>query len=175
MPDRHRSDLGHAGKRADGADRHLPRPGPAAPLTRRHRRRHGDPAGTAPHPGPAARAPARRAARRENPPQARQRRHHRGPLSRPGGAQARLLAEINTEETERNLGLALAEFRNYQRGVMPAGPGARELTALFARIDTAITAPVPGDVKVHNSDRDILNLLSKQAATLHPGIANYCS
>jgi len=57
---------------------------------------------------------------------------------------------------------------------MPAGPGARELTALFARIDTAITAPVPGDVKVHNSDRDILNLLSKQAATLHPGIANYC-
>ncbi len=58
---------------------------------------------------------------------------------------------------------------------MPAGPGARELTALFARIDTAITAPVPGDVKVHNSDRDILNLLSKQAATLHPGIANYCS
>ena len=95
-----------------------------------------------------------------------------GYAARPGGAQARLLAEINTEETERNLGLALAEFRNYQRGVMPAGPGARELTALFARIDTAVTAP--GDVKVQNSDRDILNLLSKQAATLHLGIANYC-
>ncbi len=95
-----------------------------------------------------------------------------GYAARPGGAQARLLAEINTEETERNLGLALAEFRNYQRGVMPAGPGARELTALFARIDTAVTDP--GDVKVHNSDRDILNLLSKQAATLHLGIANYC-
>ena len=76
--------------------------------------------------------------------------------------------------TERNLGLALAEFRNYQRGVMPAGPGARELTALFARIDTAVTTPAPGDVKIHNSDRDILNLLSKQAATLHLGIANYC-
>ncbi len=30
-------------------------------------------------------------------------------------------------------------------------------------------------MKVHNSDRDILNLLSKQAATLHLGIANYCS
>ena len=83
-----------------------------------------------------------------------------GYAARPGGAQARLLAEINTEETERNLGLALAEFRNYQRGVMPAGPGARELTALFARIDTAVTAP--GDVKVHNSDRDILNLLSSR-------------
>ena len=38
------------------------------------------------------------------------------------------------EETERNLRLALAEFRNYQRGVMPAGPGARELTALRSRI-----------------------------------------
>jgi len=97
-----------------------------------------------------------------------------GYAARPGGAQARLLAEINIQETERNLGLALAEFRNYQRGVMPAGPGARELAALFARIDTAITAPVPGDVKAHNSDRDILNLLSKQAATLHLGIANYC-
>src|SRR6266581_7779468 len=95
-----------------------------------------------------------------------------GYAARPGGAQARLLAEISTEEAERNLSLALAEFRNYQRGVMPAGPGARELTALFARIDTAVT--VPGDVKVHNSDRDILNLLSKQAATLHLGIANYC-
>ena len=95
-----------------------------------------------------------------------------GYAARPGGAQARLLAQINTEETERNLGLALAEFRNYQRGVMPAGPGARELTALFARIDTAITTP--GDAKVHNSDRDILNLLSRQAATLHLGIANYC-
>jgi hypothetical protein len=97
-----------------------------------------------------------------------------GYAARPGGAQARLLAEINTEETERNLGLALTEFRNYQRGVMPAGPGARELTALFARIDTAVTTPAPGDAKIHNSDRDILNLLSKQAATLHLGIANYC-
>lgn len=95
-----------------------------------------------------------------------------GYAARPGGAQARLLAEINTCETERNLDLILTEFRNYQQGIMPAGPGARELTALFTSIDTP--AASPGEVKVHRTDRDILNLLSKRAATLHLGIANYC-
>ena len=94
------------------------------------------------------------------------------PLARPGGAQARLLAEINAHETQRNLGLVLAEFRNYQSGIMPAGPGARELTAFFAHIDAP--ARGPGEAKVHRSDRDILNLLSRRAGTLHLGIANYC-
>jgi hypothetical protein len=47
---------------------------------------------------------------------------------RPGGAQAELLAEVSEHEQQRNLDLVLAEFRNYQDGVLPAGPGARELT-----------------------------------------------
>ena len=58
-----------------------------------------------------------------------------GYVSRPGGAQAELLAEVNKHETDRNLDLVWAEFRNYQQGIMPAGPGARELTEFFAHID----------------------------------------
>ena len=60
-------------------------------------------------------------------------RNHEGYASRPGGAQAELLAEVNKHEAERNLDLILAEFRNYQQGIMPAGPGARELTEFFAQ------------------------------------------
>lgn len=55
------------------------------------------------------------------------------PLCRPGEAQAELLAEVNKYESERNL--VLAEFRNYQQGVLPAGPGARSLTEFFASVD----------------------------------------
>ena len=47
-----------------------------------------------------------------------------GYASRPGGAQAELLSEVNKHESDRNLGLVLAEFRNYQQGILPAGPGA---------------------------------------------------
>ena len=56
-----------------------------------------------------------------------------GYASRPGGAQAELLAEVNQHESERNLALLWDEFRNYQNGIMPAGPGARELTDFFAQ------------------------------------------
>jgi hypothetical protein len=96
--------------------------------------------------------------------------------ARPGGAQAQLLAEINTHETQRNLQLVLAEYRNYQNGVMPAGPGARELTTFFNHIDNTLgEGPEPGGPpKVQHNDRDVLNLLSKRAATLHLGAANYC-
>ena len=58
-----------------------------------------------------------------------------GYASRPGGAQAELLAEVNKHESDRNLSLVLAEFRNYQQGILPAGPGARSLTEFFASID----------------------------------------
>ncbi|MFF4393862.1 hypothetical protein ACFY0G_45265 [Streptomyces sp. NPDC001552] len=40
--------------------------------------------------------------------------------SRPGGAQAEPLAEVNKYENDRNLGLVLAEFHNYQQGICPA-------------------------------------------------------
>ncbi|GHH10778.1 hypothetical protein [Streptomyces lanatus] len=44
-------------------------------------------------------------------------------------------AEVNKHESDRNLDLVLAEFRNYQQGILPAEPGARSLTELFASID----------------------------------------
>ncbi|WKN60192.1 site-specific integrase [Rhodococcus opacus] len=97
-----------------------------------------------------------------------------GYAARPGGAQAELLAEVNKHEADRNLTLVLAEFRNYQQGILPAGPGARNLTDFFASIDSTLdTAPADGP-KVQRNDRDILNLLSKRADVLHLGPANYC-
>ncbi|MER6102847.1 hypothetical protein ABT115_11095 [Streptomyces sp. NPDC001832] len=63
-------------------------------------------------------------------------------MSRPGGAQAELLAEVNKHESKRDLHLVLEEFRNYELGVLPAGPGARSLTEFFASIDARVgTSP----------------------------------
>ena len=95
-----------------------------------------------------------------------------GYASRPGGSQAELLAEVSKHEQERNLELVLAELRNYQEGILPAGPGARSLTDFFASIDGQ-----PGQTaapKAQRSDRDMLNLLAKRAKVLHLGPANYC-
>ncbi len=97
-----------------------------------------------------------------------------GYASRPGGAQAELLAEVNKHEADRNLELVWAEFRNYQQGIMPAGPGARELTEFFASIDGKLAAGDPEAPKVQRSDREILNLMTRRASTLHLGTANYC-
>ncbi|MFI9163269.1 site-specific integrase [Kitasatospora aureofaciens] len=95
-----------------------------------------------------------------------------GDASRPGGAQAELLAEVNKHESDRNLDLVLQEFRNYQQGILPAGPGARSLTEFFASIDGKLDpAAAP---KTQRSDRDVLNLLTKRAKVLHLGPANYC-
>jgi hypothetical protein len=91
------------------------------------------------------------------------------PLSRPGGAQAELLSEVNKHETDRNLDLVLAEFHNYQQGNLPAGPGARSLTAFFASIDAEISAASETAPKIQHNDRDILNLLTKRAKVLHLG------
>ncbi|WP_198540070.1 site-specific integrase [Streptomyces sp. CT34] len=97
-----------------------------------------------------------------------------GYASRPGGAQAELLAEVNKHESDRNLDLVLAEFRNYQQGVLPAGPGARSLTEFFAHIDAELDATAAKAPKTQRSDRDVLNLLTKRAKVLHLGPANYC-
>ncbi len=97
-----------------------------------------------------------------------------GYASRPGGAQAELLAEVNKHEADRNLDLVWAELRNYQQGIMPAGPGARELTEFFAHIDGKLAGSGPGAPRTQASDRDILNLITKRARALHLGTANYC-
>jgi len=97
-----------------------------------------------------------------------------GYASRPGGAQAELLAEVNQHESERNLALLREEFRNYQNGIMPAGPGARELTDFFASIDAGLDPAQAPAAKVQRSDREIRSLLTKRASVLHLGTANYC-
>jgi hypothetical protein len=97
-----------------------------------------------------------------------------GYVSRPGGAQAELLAEVNKHEAERNLDLVWTEFRNYQQGILPAGPGARELTEFFAHIDGKLTTGQAEPPKTQRSDREVLNLITKRAQALHLGAANYC-
>jgi len=97
-----------------------------------------------------------------------------GYASRPGGAQAELLAEVNQHESERNLALLQEEFRNYQNGIMPAGPGARELTDFFASIDAGPGPAQAPAAKVQRSDREIRSLLTKRASVLHLGTSNYC-
>ena len=93
------------------------------------------------------------------------------PLARPGGAQAKLLAEIGEHEAGRNLGLVLEEYRNYQAGIMPAGPGARELTAFFGSVDGQLAADAPN---IAATGQHLLNPLSKRAKVLHLGAANFC-
>ena len=97
-----------------------------------------------------------------------------GYASPPGGSQAKLLAEIGEHEAERNLQLVLTEFRNYQDGVMPAGPGARELTEFFSSVDGDLSGHAGTSPNVLASDQQVLNLLGKRAGALHLGLANYC-
>ena len=97
-----------------------------------------------------------------------------GYAARPGGAQGKLLAEIADHEAGRNLQIVLAEFRNYQDGIMPAGPGARELTEFFAAVDGDLTSQAAIAPTVVPGDQHVLNLLSKRAQVLHLATANYC-
>ncbi len=97
-----------------------------------------------------------------------------GYAARPGGAQAKLLAEVNEHEQERNLSLAAAEFHSYQQGVMPSGPGARGLIDFFTHVDEELTRKAAASPHVRSSDQDLRNLLAKRAGTLHLGTANYC-
>ena len=98
-----------------------------------------------------------------------------GYASRPGGAQAELLAEVNKQESDRNLDLVLAEFRNYQQGILARR--AREpasLTEFFASVDAKLERDAAAAPKTQRSDREVLNLLAKRAKALHLGPANYC-
>jgi len=97
-----------------------------------------------------------------------------GYAARPGGAQARLLAEVSHHEQERNLGLLLEEFRNYQQGIMPSGPGARQLTELFASIDGKLIQVPDSPATIMASDQEVRSLLTRRAQALHLGVANYC-
>jgi len=97
-----------------------------------------------------------------------------GYAARPGGAQARFRAEVAEEQAEHHEQLTAAAFRDYQAGILPTGPGARELIAAFAHVDTQLADHHPGPPTVVGSDRQIELLLAKRAATLHVQAANYC-
>jgi hypothetical protein len=97
-----------------------------------------------------------------------------GYAARPGGAQAKMLAEVAAHEQERNLELVLAEFRNYQNGVLPAGPGAADLIELFDSVDAHLAEQATTAPKTLTSDQETRNLLSKRANVLHLGTANFC-
>lgn len=97
-----------------------------------------------------------------------------GYAARPGGSQARFLAEVGKEEQQRNLAIIQAEYDSYKNGVMPSGPGARELAAAFA----AAAGKPPGrghePPTVIPGDQQVRVMLARRARTLHLGPANYC-
>ncbi|GAB2790433.1 hypothetical protein [Amycolatopsis magusensis] len=97
-----------------------------------------------------------------------------GYANRPGGSQALFHAEVQELEEEHHLRLTIDAFRQFQAGQLPAGLGARDLTATFTHIDNALRDSAPAEPTVLDTDRRIENLLRAQAASLHVGPANYC-
>jgi hypothetical protein len=95
-----------------------------------------------------------------------------GYAARPGGAQARLLAEVSKHEQQRNMALLTQAYHDYRQGTRPAGPGARELIEFFDTVD----GHRPSDARPPRmaSDPAVRNLIARRAATLHPQPANYC-
>ncbi len=97
-----------------------------------------------------------------------------GYAARPGGSQARFHAEMAAEERKQNEKLAVAAYRDFQDGVLPAGPGARSLIGAFHYIDAELARLKASQPTVVATDRHIELLLKKRAATLHIQPANYC-
>jgi hypothetical protein len=97
-----------------------------------------------------------------------------GYAARPGGSQARFHAEMEAEERKQNEKRAVAAFRDFQDGVLPAGPGARSLIAAFQYVDAELASIEARQPTVVATDRHIELLLQKRAATLHVQPANYC-
>jgi len=96
-----------------------------------------------------------------------------GYAARPGGSQARFLAEVGKEEQERNLVIVRAEYENYQNGIMPSGPGARDIVAAFAAA-AGTAGPGHQPPTVIPGEQQVRAMLAKRAKTLHLGPANYC-
>ncbi|WP_328690080.1 site-specific integrase [Streptomyces phaeochromogenes] len=97
-----------------------------------------------------------------------------GYAARPGGAQAKFLAEINELEEERNIGILTDVYRDYQRGIIPSGPGARDLISLFTSVDGRLHELSELAPQLVDNDLEVVSMLSARARTLHLGTANYC-
>ncbi len=61
------------------------------------------------------------------------------PLARPGGAQAKFLADVGKEEQERNIRLLLDELTNLSSGIKPSGPHAKQLIEFLTTVDGKLT------------------------------------
>lgn len=97
-----------------------------------------------------------------------------GYAATPGGAQRRFHVEVEAAEEEHHLQLTVEAFRDFQDGVLPAGPGARGLLDVFAYADAAFAEADRADPAVLGTDRHLENLLRKRASILHIGPSNYC-
>ena len=97
-----------------------------------------------------------------------------GYANRPGGSQARFLTEVGKEEQRRNLALIQAEYDNYKSGIMPSGPGARDLAGFFATASGQPSGPGHQPPAVIPGDQQIRAMLARRARTLHLGPANFC-
>ena len=67
-----------------------------------------------------------------------------------------------------------AAYRDFQDGILPAGPGARSLIAAFQHVDTELASIAAAPATVVPADRHVELLLKKRAAILHIQPANYC-
>ncbi|HEV2633810.1 MAG TPA: hypothetical protein VGX23_01615 [Actinocrinis sp.] len=97
-----------------------------------------------------------------------------GYASRPGGAQGRFLAEVGTQEQQRNLEIVAAQYEQFTRGVMPSGPGADELVQFLQCVDGKLGKVAGLTANVVLSDRQVQSMMARRAKTLHLGAANYC-
>ncbi|MEN8649466.1 site-specific integrase [Streptomyces sp. 21So2-11] len=97
-----------------------------------------------------------------------------GYAARPGGQQSIFMAEVGKEEQSRNLEVTLQAFRDFQQGILPAGPGARDLAEFFESVDGQLAELAEKAPTVKRGDREVAALLAKRAGTLHLGVANYC-
>jgi len=96
-----------------------------------------------------------------------------GYAARPGGHQAKFLAEVAAEEEAEHTRITVAAYEDYKRGILPAGRGARDLVQSFRMVDAALDSHDAGTATVVD-DRRIERLLKAKAKTLHVGPANYC-
>ena len=134
----------------------------------------GKPASPAQNPGDRARLPARRRPRRETAPETYRRRDH-GRLRIPAGRRSRRTARRGQQARSRTQP-GTGHGRVPQ---LPAGHHARRTRRPRAH---RVLRPRrrqarrqrPRHSKAQATDRDVLNLMTKRAQTLHLGTANYC-
>ncbi|MER5527684.1 hypothetical protein ABT075_24355 [Streptomyces sp. NPDC002677] len=70
------------------------------------------------------------------------------------------------------MGILTDVYRDYQRGIMPSGPGARDLISLFISVDGRLHELSEHAPQIVDSDQEVVTMLSARARTLHPVLAS---